>query len=197
MSISNKLGALFQKIRRLSFLSLSFWWPPAALISVAAFWFLFSNEIPLPKEKTAEHYGMYGDSFGRITSLFTALGFGGLIITLLLQQRQIRIQEDTVKRNRLKEEKERYEEILFRLLEMYRQTLSEVRVGSETGRTVLRNAIERAEACIIEEGVNGIPRDIQGKWDSGTLTDADRQRIDYLHFRNFKIVATEINLRLD
>lgn len=170
-----------------------FWWPPIALLLVAIYWFSVASEIPLPSEKTVDKYGVYGDSFGRITSLFTALGFGGLIITLLLQQRQIRTQEKAAKHQLQKEEKGRYEEILFRLLDIYRQTLSEVRVGDIAGRDLLRKAMERVDAGIVEDGSNALPRDLQGKWDSGILTESDRHRIDYLHFRNFKIVATEIN----
>lgn len=177
----------------LSRLTKGFWWPPAALLVVAVYWFSVASGIPIPAEQTVEKYGVYGDSFGRLTSLFTALGFGGLIITLLLQQRQIRTQEEAAKRNQQKEEKGRYEEILFRLMDIYRQTLSEVRVGEETGRDVLRKALDRVDASVVEEGVNGMSRDLQGRWDSGALTETDLQRIDYLHFRNFKIVATEIH----
>ena len=168
-------------------------WPSVALLVVALLWLYISRDIPLPTAHTVENYGVYGDSFGRITSLFTALGFGGLVITLLLQQRQIRAQEEDAKQNRQNDEKGRYEEVLFRLLEIYRQTLSEVRVGDATGRDVLRRALDRVDYALVEEEVNGLPRDLKGKWDGGSLTEKDRQRIDYLHFRNFKIVATEIH----
>lgn len=170
-----------------------FWWPPVALLAVAVYWFSVASGIPTPAEQTVEKYGVYGDSFGRLTSLFTALAFGGLIITLLLQQRQIRKQEVAAKHTRSKEEKGRYEEILFRLLDIYRQTLSEVRVGERNGRDVLRGALDRVDAAVVEEGVNRMPRDLHGRSDSGSLTEKDLQRIDYLHFRNFKIVGAEIN----
>lgn len=170
-----------------------FWWPPVALVAVAVYWFSVASGIPTPPENTVEKHGVYGDSFGRLTSLFTALGFGGLIITLLLQQRQIRAHEEAAKHTRRKDERSRYEEILLRLLDIYRQTLSDVRVGEFEGRDVLRRALDRVDAAVVEEGVNGMPRDLQGRWDSGSLTEKDLQRIDYLHFRNFKIVGTEIH----
>ncbi|MDP3699346.1 MAG: hypothetical protein Q8R72_00410 [Hylemonella sp.] len=193
-SAAARLRWLGQRLSKVfSSLVEGFWWPPVALLVVAIYWFSVASGIPLPSEPTVEKYGVYGDSFGRLTSLFTALGFGGLVITLLLQQRQIRTQAEAAKLHRQKEEKGRYEEILFRLLDIYRQTLSEVRVGEATGRDVLRKALEKVDAGIVEDGVNGLPRDLQGKWDSDALTDDDLQRIDYLHFRNFKIVATEIN----
>jgi len=169
------------------------WWPPAALLAVAVYWFYVESGIPVPTKQTVEQFGVYGDSFGKLTSLFTALGFGGLVITLLLQQRQIRAQEADATQNRRSDEKVRYEEVLFRLLDIYRQTLLEVRVGEVTGRDLLRKSLERVDAVVVDEEVNGLPRDLQGKWDSGSLTDNDRHRIDYLHFRNFKIVGTEIH----
>lgn len=171
----------------------SIWGPFVALVAVAVLWLYLANDIPHPTEQTVEHFGVYGDSFGRVTSLFTALGFGGLVITLLLQQRQIRAQEEDARQNRQNDEKRRYEEVLFRLLDIYRQTLSEVRVGETTGRAVLKNALSRVDAALIEEGVNGLSRGIASRRDSGSLTTEDRRCIDYLHFRNFKIVATEIH----
>ena len=199
--MKNKISLLVAGLRWLGqrlvsiFLSLfgGFWWPPVALLAVVIYWFSVANGIPLPTDQTLEKYGAYGDSFGRLTSLFTALGFGGLIITLLLQQRQIHTQERAAKHQRQKEETSHYEEVFFRLLDIYRQTLSEVRVGSETGRDILRLAMERVDAGVVADGVNGMPRDLQSKRDSGTLIEEDLQRIDYLHFRNFKIVATEIH----
>lgn len=183
-----------QSVKVLSKFFKGVWGPSVALLlTVALLWLYVANDIPLPTEQTVEKYGVYGDSFGRITSLFTALGFGGLVITLLLQQRQIRTQEEDTKQNRQNDVKGRYEDVLFRLLDIYRQTLSEIRVGEATGRVVLRNALDRVDSAVVEDGVNGLPRDIKGRWDSGSLTENDRQRIDYLQFRNFKIVATEIH----
>lgn len=199
--MKGKMAAFVARVRRrcdqaieaLSKLLQSFWWPPVALLAVALYWLYVASGIPLPAEQTVEKYGVYGDSFGRLTSLFTALGFGGLVITLLLQQRQIRAQEKDAKHNRKKDEKARYEEILFKLIDIYLRTLSEVRVGDATGRDLLRKILDRVDDCLVEEGVNGLPRDLQAKSDSGSLTESDRHRIDYLHFRNFKIVGTEIN----
>lgn len=182
-----------QVFKALASLIEGFWWPPVALLIVAVYWFSVANSIPPPASHTVENFGIYGDSFGRLTSLFTALGFGGLIITLLLQQRQIRKQEGAARVQREKDEKSRYEEVLFRLLDTYRQTLSEVQVGEVRGRDVLRRSLDRVDAGLLEEGVNGLPRDLSSRRDSGTLSEEDRRRIDYLHYRNFKIVGVEIH----
>lgn len=168
------------------------WWPPIALTAVALIWFSVARDLPKPEENTVEKLGSYGDSFGQLTSLFTALGFGGLIITLMLQQRQIRNQEKENERNLRKQERVSHEELLFRLLDIYRQTLSEVRNGDLIGRDVIIKSLERVDHCIIEEKVNDLPKDIKGRWDKQELTEQDNLVIDYLQYRNFKIVSTEI-----
>jgi hypothetical protein len=170
-----------------------FWWPPLALIVVAVYWFSTASGIPLPSEATVEKHGPYGDSFGRLTSLFTALGFGGLIITLLLQQRQIQKHEEAARGQRHKDERARYEDVLFRLLDIYRQTLTEVQIGDARGRDVIRRAVERVDAALLEDGVNALPRALHGKWDRGAIGEADRPVVDYVHYRNFKIVSVEIH----
>lgn len=40
----------------------------------------------------AKERGTYGDSFGSVNALFTGLAFAGLVFSILLQQRQIRLQ---------------------------------------------------------------------------------------------------------
>jgi hypothetical protein len=42
--------------------------------------------------KPAEDKGTHGDSFGSVNALFTGLAFAGLVFSILLQQRQIRLQ---------------------------------------------------------------------------------------------------------
>lgn len=194
-SAFSKIGVSLRELckRGLSFFTQRYWWPAIALFVVATFWFFMAINIPLPTEKIVEKYGVYGDSFGPLTSLFTALGFGGLIITILLQQKQLRAQDEVHRDNRRKEEKGRYEEILFRLIDIYRHTLLEVKVRDNTGRSVIREALNRIDFALIEDGVSGFPPDIQGRMDSCSLTENDLQRIDYLHYRNFKIVGAEIN----
>lgn len=174
-------------------ISKGFWWQPIALLCVAAYWIYIAKDIPTPNAQTVEKYGVYGDSFGQLTSIFTALGFGGLIITLLLQQKQIHTQEKAAQHTREKEERGRYEEIFFRLMDIYRQTLFEVQVGDMVGRDVLRKALERVDYAVIEERVHDLPKEVKSRSDALTLTEADLQYIDYLYFRNFKIVATEIH----
>jgi hypothetical protein len=44
------------------------------LVIVAGVWLNLKSDIPLPEKYSNENFGQYGDSFGALTSLFTALG---------------------------------------------------------------------------------------------------------------------------
>lgn len=55
------------------------------------FFYFWIGHFPKDKEGIAIA-GLYGDSFGVLNSLFSGLGFSVLIVTLLYQQKQIRLQ---------------------------------------------------------------------------------------------------------
>jgi hypothetical protein len=44
-----------------------------------------------------------------------------------------------------------------------------------------------------KEGVHTVPHSIQTRYAAGTLTPEDEQALDYLYFRNFKILSVEID----
>lgn len=47
-----------------------------------------------------ENSGMFGDSFGLLTALFSGLAFGGLILTLLTQREELQLQRDDIQLQR-------------------------------------------------------------------------------------------------
>src|SRR5690606_2234634 len=104
----------------------------------------YKGYFPLKGGDLAER-GQFGDSFGVLNSLFTGLGFGGLIVTLLLQQKQIRQQERQILAQQRSDTLRHYEEALHRLLAMYQTTLSEVVTSKRDlhGRSVLRGSTDR------------------------------------------------------
>ena len=44
--------------------------------------------------RTLSDKGVYGDSYGSVNALFTGLAFAGLVFTIFLQQREIKLQRD-------------------------------------------------------------------------------------------------------
>src|SRR5688572_28484304 len=63
--------------------------------------------------------GTYGDMFGAVNALFTGLAFAGLIISILLQQKQInQIEEDNEHRRKTEQVNETLEQCQYYLTEM-------------------------------------------------------------------------------
>jgi hypothetical protein len=44
--------------------------------------------------------GIFGDSFGALTALFSGLAFAGMIVTILLQSRELQLQRQEISQNR-------------------------------------------------------------------------------------------------
>lgn len=174
-------------------LKLLLWLSPLLFMGII-FWLFYYGYIPI-KGGNYEEKGQFGDSFGVLNSLFTGLGFGGLIITLMLQQKQINQQEQEVITQRKAECIQHYEDTLFKLLELYLNTLSEISNSHNSiqGRHVLYNSNRRALDAIRKEGAQLIPHDIQERHLKNKLTENDRLHLDYLYFRNFKILTVEVD----
>lgn len=61
--------------------------------------FLIIDTWPIT-EHSINKAGVFGDSFGIITSLFSGLAFSGMIITILLQKEELRLQRKELTDNR-------------------------------------------------------------------------------------------------
>lgn len=158
------------------------------------FWLFYQGHFPLKGKDLAER-GQFGDSFGVLNSLFTGLGFGGLVVTLLMQQRQLRQQESEIKLQRESEQTRHYEETLHRLLSIYATTLAEVSSskGDLCSRAVLRGSTARVFEAVKKEKAHLVPLKMQERYSAKKLTTTDEEFLDYLYFRNFKILAVEID----
>lgn len=175
-------------------IGLSLWWIVPIATMGLIFWFFYQGYFPLKGENIGER-GQFGDSFGVLNSLFTGLGFGGLIVTLLLQQKQIRNQELEIQLQRQSEQIKQYEGTLHLLISMYATTLAEVTTvkGDLRARTVLRGSTDRVFEAIKKEKAHIVPLRIQERYNKNKLTEDDKEFLDYLYFRNFKILSVEID----
>lgn len=172
----------------------TFWWVVPIVTMIAIFLLFYDGRFPL-KGGNLEERGQFGDSFGVLTSLFTSLGFGGLIVTLVLQQKQLSQQETEIRAQWQINEVRHYEETLHRLLTIYAQTLDQVAntKGTLRARAVLRGSTDRVFEAIKREKVHIVPLKMQQAYDQNTLTQQDLEFLDYLYFRNFKILNVEID----
>lgn len=107
-----------------------------AIVIIYAF-FLILVTWPL-SEISINKAGVFGDSFGVLTSLFSGLAFSGMIITILLQKEELKLQrqELTDTRQEIKEQKDifriqSFNDSFYRLLSFYKQNLSEISIFSE------------------------------------------------------------------
>lgn len=172
------------------------WLLPFVLV-VSLFWYFFKNPTQLGMPKSLGNRGLFGDSFGVLNSLYSGLGFAGLLITIALQQRQLRNQEREIRIQRHTEEVHRFEEKLFRLIDLYERTLSEVQVTRDRvriqGRDVLQKSTENALKQVRIAKVNSVPHEVQRRYRRGALRDRDRDVLDYLFLQNFRILAFAIH----
>lgn len=184
--ITNKLYRLADQAKKL-------WWTLPILITLVIFLLFFNGYFPL-KGDDLEERGQFGDSFGVLNSLFSGLAFGGLIITLLYQQKQISHQENESTTRREFEETQHYEGVFYKLLSIYSKTLDEVtsNKGDLIGRNVLRGSIDRVYSSLRSHNVNAISQVLQSKYEKNELSKEEALLIDYVYFRNFKILSVEI-----
>lgn len=79
-----------------------------AVISVIVVWALTFFLLFLPE---SEKRGQFGDMFGAVNALFSGLAFAGLIITLILQMKELGLQRDELEETRkeLKNQREEFE----------------------------------------------------------------------------------------
>lgn len=171
-----------------------YWWALPIAFMGFIFWLFYVGKFPLQGNNIAER-GQFGDSFGVLNSLFTGLGFGGLVVTLILQQRQLQQQESELQIQRQAEQVRHYEETLHKLLAMYAITLGEVSTtnGELRSRSVLRGSTDRVFEAVKKEKVHIVPLRMQQRYDNNELTEDDKTFLDYLYFRNFKILSVEID----
>lgn len=72
--------------------------------------------------------GVFGDSFGIITALFSGLAFGGLIITILLQSHELRLQRQELSLTREQFHTNGFESTFFEMLRLYNEILNSIDV---------------------------------------------------------------------
>jgi len=69
--------------------------------------------------------GTFGDSFGVITSFFSGLAFAGIILTIILQRQELTESREIFRI-------QRFEGSFYRLLDLYRKNLEDIRIADKT-----------------------------------------------------------------
>lgn len=126
----------------------------AAVISIFVYAvFLLIITSPIDK-MTIANAGVFGDSFGVLTSLFSAMAFAGVAFTLamqrdqmLIQRQELTLQKQESADSRNEVQKQGFENTFFQMLKMHNQLISEITshqngaqgIITKDGRTVIKD----------------------------------------------------------
>jgi uncharacterized membrane protein len=129
------------------------------IITCCAYMYLLSWNV-FGSEEVAR-FGWFGDSFGGLNALFTGLAFAGLIVTILLQNRQLNEQRQASEEQSRQISQESFENTFFKLLTLHHEIVQRIGVSGKTPRETfeslnasISNAMEaRSRECEAAEEV--------------------------------------------
>jgi len=101
-------------------------------VIVSIWW--YSSEVISNKFEDHQQRGTFGDQFGAINSLFSGLAFAGIIITILLQSRELSLQRNELKQTREVFDQQKFEATFFQLLRLVQSNLSHITFKTSTTR---------------------------------------------------------------
>lgn len=133
--------------------------------------------------------GSFGDSFGTLNTLFSGLGFSGLLITLFYQQRQINNQEQELKKQEKISSLLQYEATLHKLITLYQNTMKEVKITYEGSELIGRDALQKSLSIfndkIKDSGLTAIPILLHKRYKKNELTEDDKELLNYFYYKHF------------
>lgn len=158
-------------------------------------WLLFKNGYPAGFTE----FGALGDAFGTLNSLFSGLGFAGVVVTLFYQQKQIKAQEKENIQQDLRYQYDQYENTLHKYLDLYKQVLSEVSVSYEgidaTGRDWLNMNVKRVLEALKADTTTFYPKQIRDRITSGLATEQDSEIIRFIHHEHHRLIKSNISMQ--
>lgn len=137
----------------MSIKKLSFWLISVVIFLVSIYGgFLFIISWPI-NDFSISNAGVFGDSFGVLTSLFSGLAFAGLIITILMQREELQLQREEISltRGELSGQKkemqkqneylniQRFENTFFKMIELLDLCRKDINFREAYGRDAIRN----------------------------------------------------------
>lgn len=160
----------------------------------------WNGEWPYPSSvQTLEQRGQFGDSFAIFSAALSAFGFIVLVLTLALQQAQISQQASELKRqadrdeaNRKRDEIIQYENLLFRLLSFYKESVESIRITrrgvTSDGRDALSRVLEQMQTELRRRRLHFINEREMGAIRSGSPTDLQRSLFEYVAVENCRVI---------
>jgi len=142
---------------------------------------------------------LFGESFGVVNAIVSALAFMGLLVTIAMQQRQLseqaqelRRQADRDQENRERDELDQYEQQLFRLLGFYLESVDAVRImrnGREhIGRAAFAHGLESMQRELKTRKLHFVPETVLGPVKAGKGSAPQILLVDYVAMETCRVV---------
>jgi len=173
------------------------WFIATIIISILFIFGSFMLNWFLCKDLQIQDRGNYGDMFGIVNAIFSGLAFLGIIVNLMYQREDLRIQRDEIRQTnqefRIQNDtmlKQRFENTFFQMLNLQNQTTSNLKnnsklVGSDSFNRAKHQLLSNFRDCNIKEK-NEDNGDVISRYDYQDNTDVFRKIIvvGYLKFFN-------------
>ena len=154
-----------------------------SILGICLSYFFVSYDFGASSNNIREARGLFGDSWGGVNAIVSALAFAGVIVTLFLQNRDLNLQRKEMARQREEFEKEnntlkyqRFENLFYNMLNLQQEIVASLRFEyyeeerkritdqaldtqrikrTVSGRDVFRYTFEDAEIMLTERASDG------------------------------------------
>lgn len=110
-----------------------------------------------------EQRGIFGDKFGAINALFSGLAFAGIIFTILLQSKELRLQREELEETRnvfIEQNKmisqQKFENTFFQMLNLFHSIVNSIDHYEHKGRDCFGSFYERFWVSVSRINENGL-----------------------------------------
>ncbi|EKM5761164.1 putative phage abortive infection protein [Cronobacter turicensis] len=134
------------------------WGITAAIALMFFLYLIFLIDLVLPAGMfTIESAGVFGDSFGILTSLFSALAFIGVLLTYAAQKEESKLQKIELQESRTEFKKQGFENTFFQLLKQHADFIKNLEVTGvrmpKDGRQVMGDIFLHLRRCMTNRDV--------------------------------------------
>lgn len=86
------------------------------------------------EEMSVAKAGVFGDSFGALNTLFSGLAFAGLVITLLMQRYELKLQREDIRETRREIRTQNFESTFFQMVRLHNDIVGAMRADYQVKR---------------------------------------------------------------
>lgn len=97
-------------------------------IVIALLWFFYPLWLPsIFPRADGNNLGAFGDTFGALNALFSGMAFAGIIISIILQSKELRETREELKGQKIQLERQAFESTFFQMLRLHNEIVSAMR----------------------------------------------------------------------